>query len=67
MSEAIREYFGRRYDLSLTGSQGLELTTEELLVLLGELLQELLVLLALQGLLLLQLALETLGYPLHGA
>jgi hypothetical protein len=36
VSEALREYFGRRYGLSLTGGHGLELTTEELVLLLRE-------------------------------
>lgn len=31
VSEAVREYLGRRYNLSLTNRQGLELTTEELI------------------------------------
>jgi hypothetical protein len=34
VSEAIREYLGRRYNLSLTNQAGLELTTAELLGLL---------------------------------
>jgi hypothetical protein len=36
VSEATREYFGRRYEISLAHGHGLELTTEELLELLGD-------------------------------
>ena len=36
VSEAVREYLGRRYNLSITDQAGLELTTEELLVPLRE-------------------------------
>ncbi len=36
VSEAVREYLGRRYNLSLTDQAGLELTTEELIGLLRE-------------------------------
>ncbi len=36
VSEATREYFGRRYEISLAGGHGLELTTEEQLELLRD-------------------------------
>lgn len=36
VSEAVREYLGRRYNLSLTDQAGLELTTAEIVGLLGD-------------------------------